>query len=234
MSVTLRRLRSVCLVSLAVGAACAGAACGGDAGAARAPQVAPPTKREATDKAHETELAQLKAATTKTLKSGAKLDVPAGWWLREIASGVAFQDPDRELTITLLEIDADSTDQAIKTALARLGRTAPTKIARNVHEKDQAGWDEIAETVWETPPSEQRIFAINVRRKDKKAWATLLEGKTPAFSRRGAQIQQIVLGLEVPGVTEEERHRRGPLGQAGASPRGRPPRAARDVHRERS
>ena len=205
MNVNLRRLSLRYLAPLAIGAACTSAACGGDAGgSARSPQTAPPVKREATDKTQETQFTQLSKATTKTLASGAKLDVPAGWWLRDVPKGVVFQDPERELTLTLIEIDADSTDAAVKSTLAKLGRTAPAKIAENVHERDQGGWDEVAETVWETPPSEQSIFAINVRRKDKKAWATLLEGKTTAFSRRGAQVQQIVLGLEVPGVTEED------------------------------
>jgi len=199
----LRRIRFACFAPVALAAVCSVSGCGGDAGG-RAPEVAPPAKREATDKALESPFAALNADTTKTLKSGAKLDVPAGWWMRDIASGVAFQDPERELTITLLEIEADSTDAAVKAALSKIGRAAPAKVARHVNEKDQAGWDEIAETVWETPPSEQRIFAVNVRRKDKKAWAAFLEGKTTAFSRRGAQVQQIVLGLEVPGVTDED------------------------------
>ncbi len=199
----LRPLRLSRIAPLVLGAGLAGSACGGGT-PAQPPHVAPPAKREAGGEVQETEFAALEAATTKTLKSGAKLEVPAGWWLRDVASGVAFQDPDRELTITLLEVDADSTEAAAKIALAKVGRTAPPKIARNIHDKDQAGWDEIAETVWETPPSEQRIFALNLRRKDKKTWATLLEGKTTAFSRRGAQIQQIVLGLEVPGVTDED------------------------------
>ncbi len=204
MNVTLRRLGFLCFAPLALGAATAGLACGGDARPAQDPHAATPAKREAGAKADETEFTSLKAAATKTLKSGAKIDVPAGWWLRDVANGVAFQDPDRELTITLLEVDAESTDAAAKLVLAKLGRAAPPKVMRNVHEKDQAGWDEVAETVWETPPSEQRIFALNVRRKDKKTWAALLEGKTTAFARRGAQVQQIVLGLEVPGVTEED------------------------------
>lgn len=202
----LRGLRPLCLASLALTAASSGVACGGDA---RTP--ASPTARDATRatgdeaaKAQETEFVALTADTTKTLKSGAKIDVPSGWWLRDVDGGVAFQDPDRELTITLLELDATSTDAATTLALSKLGRTAPPKIARKVHEADQAGWDEVAETVWETPPSERRVFALNLRRQGGRTWATLLEGKIEAFSRRGAQIGQIVLGLDVPGVADED------------------------------
>lgn len=201
----LRHLRSLWLAPLALGAACTGVACNGDARPpAQTPHSAAPAKREASTDTRATELTQLKADTTKTLKSGATLEVPAGWWLGDVANGVTFQDPDRELTLTLLELDAESTDAAAKKTLAMLGRTPPAKVQRSDQDKDMAGWDEIAETVWETPPSEQSIFALNVRRKGKRAWATLLEGKMTAFSRRGAQVQQIVFGLDVPGVTDED------------------------------
>ena len=163
-----------------------------------------PATSHASAKAEETEFVALKAETSKALKSGAKLGIPAGWWLRDIEGGVSFQDPDRELTITLVELDASSTDAASSMALSKLGRTAPAKVARQVHETDQAGWDEVAETVWETPPAEKRVFALNLRRQGGKTWATLLEGKTEAFSRRGAQVGQIVLGLGVPGVVDED------------------------------
>jgi CubicO group peptidase (beta-lactamase class C family) len=192
----LRHVRLFGLAPLALGALST-VACGGAASAPRA------TTSAKTDSAP-SDYTVLKADSSKTLKSGAKLDVPAGWWVKDLPNGVAFQDPDRELTISLLEIDADATDTAEKLALAVLGRTPPPKIMRNVHEKDQEGWDEVSETVWETPPSEERLFALNVRRKDKKSWATLLEGKTTAFSRRGSQVQQIILGLEVPGVADED------------------------------
>lgn len=202
MSVTARRLRSFCLATF-IGAAGASVACGGDARSpAQAPRGATPAKREA--RADETEFSALKAETSKTLKSGARIDVPAGWWLRDLADGVAFQDPDRELTITLLELDAESTEAASTMALEKLGRAAPAKLARDDREEGRDGWDETAEKEWETPPSEERIFALNLRRKGKRTWAALLEGKTTAFSRRGAQVQQIVLGLEVPGVTVED------------------------------
>jgi len=201
----LRGLRPLCFASLALAAVSSGIACGGEA---RAPEAPTPGSTSATPdasaKAQETEFVALKAETPKTLKSGAKLEIPAGWWVREIEGGVAFQDPDRELTITLLELDASSTDAAASMALSKLGRSAPPKVARQVHETDQAGWDEMAETVWETPPAEKRVFALNLRRQGGKTWATLLDGKTDAFSRRGAQVGQIVLGLEVPGVADED------------------------------
>ena len=58
----------------------------------------------------------------------------------------------------------------------------------------------MAETVWETPPVEKRVFALNLRRQGGKTWATLLEGKTEAFRGAARRSVRIVLGLEVPGV----------------------------------
>ncbi len=175
-------------------------ACGGGASV---PAPVPRTAQPAAPKA-EGGFVALKDVTAKKLPSGATLGVPAGWWMREVDAGLAFQDPDREITITLLEIDAPTTDAAMKAVFAKTGRTAPPKVLREVHELDIAGWDEVGETVWDTPPSEQRVFAVNVRRRGEKVWAALLEGKAPAFARRGAQVAEVVLGLKVPGVAEED------------------------------
>lgn len=177
--------------------------CGGGAAVpAPAPRAAKP---EATaPKKDKGGYVALRSEEKRTLPSGASLVVPNGWWLRDFDGGLAFQEPDREITITLLELDAKTTDEAMKAAFAKLGRTPPPKVLRNVHEVDVGGWDEVGETVWETPPSEQAVFAMNVRRRGEKVWAALLEGKAPAFARRGAQVAEIVLGLKVPGVAEED------------------------------
>lgn len=198
-------LRTFPVVAFSLAASFAVAGCGGGGGEASTTPRAPttPARREA-KATPASEFEVLARAASKTLPSGAKLDVPAGWWLRELAAGLAFEDPERELTITILEVDAETIDAAGQLALAKLGHPVPEKIARTARESDQQGWDDITDTVWETPPSEQRVFAMNVRRKGKKAWAAILEGKLAAFSRRGAQVQQAVMGLEVNGVTDED------------------------------
>ncbi len=195
-------LRNTCTPVLGILLAASLTACGGGAAPATSPKAA--EAKPKTDVSRRSDFVALTADAERPLPSGAKIGVPAGWWLKELESGLAFQDPEREITISLLEIEAPSTDVAMAAAFAKLGRAAPPKVLRAVHENDVAGWDEVGETVWETPPSEGRVLAMNVRRRGDKVWAALLEGKAPAFARRGAQVAQIVLGLKVPGVVEED------------------------------
>lgn len=189
------------------------AACGGPP----EPASAPPGARAATPASGPAKggaFVEVRADAIRTLPSGAKLPVVKGWFLEERPDGVVLQDPEREMTVTLLEIEVETAEAAVAEAVKRLGRPAP-KVERTTHDTDIAGWDEVIEQLYETPAAEARVYAMNVRRKGRIAWATLLEGKAAAFGRRGAQMKQIVGGLDVPGVADEDLSKNEPLALEG-------------------
>ena len=53
--------------------------------------------------------------------------------------------------MTLVEVESATTDAATAKAWERLGRSAPGKVKWSESRKDVGGWDEVAETSWETP-----------------------------------------------------------------------------------
>lgn len=158
---------------------------------------------------------QIEADEEKITPRGASVPAPKGWFVESRPDGLAFEDPERELRVTIVELDAPSSDAAVATALSRLGRTAPAKVKRQIREPDVSGWDEVYELVWETGP-EAPLMAINVRRSGSRTWAALIEGPMRAFGRRGAEMARIVGGLHVSGIEEEDLARSPVLPLAGA------------------
>ncbi|HEY8072857.1 MAG TPA: serine hydrolase domain-containing protein [Labilithrix sp.] len=178
----------------------------GEAAPAVAPAPAPPpvvVPSAAASAAPAPVASQLDADALESLASGATVPIPKGWWVTRRPDRLVLEDPDRELTITLGEIDQPTVEAGIGAMFARVGRKVPEKTARTDQNKDVAGWDEVVETVYETPPADGRVVAINARRKGARVWAALLDGKQSAFARRGAQLRQIVFGMKVPGVEDE-------------------------------
>lgn len=176
------------------------AACGG----APAPTASPSAAADAGASAEAGPFVEVREDGTRPTPAGAKVFVPAGWFVQARGDGFAFEEPDRELRMTLVELDTKRAEDAVAPALARVGKKAPEKIAQSTQDEDIAGWDEVVEHVYETTLTEGRIFAVNVRRKGGRAWVMVLDGKRAAFARRGAQLRQILGGLEVAGVADED------------------------------
>jgi CubicO group peptidase (beta-lactamase class C family) len=169
-----------------------------------APSRPPPSPAAAAPPAAETPFEKVLADTPRQTARGGTLTVPKGWFVRPRKDGFAFEEPDRELGLTLFEVDAETAPIAVAKAWASVARPAPAKIRHAQSHPDIAGWDEIAETAYETPTTEARVLAMNVRRKGNRAWVFLVEGKVAALQRRGAHVREIIGGLKVPGVEDED------------------------------
>jgi len=140
----------------------------------------------------------------RKLASGAAVFVPKGWFVKQTANRIVLEEPDHELVVTMVEIGADTTVAAITKAWESLAKKPPAKVDQTETLKDVSGWDEVTETVWDTPAAEQKILAMNARRKDKRAFVFLIDAKKAAIGRRGAQLRQIIGGLKVEGVQDED------------------------------
>src|SRR5690606_11195231 len=84
---------------------------------------------------------KIDAERVAKLRSGASLPLVAGWFVKERPDGLVLEEPDRELTVTLLEIPADDGEVAVGKAFAALGRDAPATVEKQTRENELAGWD---------------------------------------------------------------------------------------------
>src|SRR5689334_9872782 len=103
-------------------------ACAATAPAPTAPEPAAPLAEPAAAPVAEAPLEKVDADTPKKTPTGGALVVPKGWWVKARPDGFVFEEPDRELTVTLLEMEVVSTEQALHTAWASLGKVAPPKV----------------------------------------------------------------------------------------------------------
>jgi CubicO group peptidase (beta-lactamase class C family) len=138
------------------------------------------------------------------LPSGAKTTVPSGWSLTALEGGLFATDPDGELAVHLFVFEGSDARAAKDVALEAAGKDAPASVGDEVSLTDEGGWDEIFEVVHPPATPGATIFVVNVRRKGDRVVASVLEGKPGSFNKRNAQMRQIVFGMSMPGMEEED------------------------------
>ncbi len=200
-------LRAHTRALLAAVAAIAGAACLGPAPAtSRHVQAAPATPSpSAAGAASVATGARMLADDTKvTTESGATLVAAKGWWLTERAGVVILEDPDRALSLTLLETKEPDALKALGGAWqrARPGFTrtleeTPTRLP------PARGWEAITHVVYVTTQTERRVVEAIARRFGGVTYVALLDADAGANDRREAQIDAAIGTLRPPGMHEE-------------------------------
>jgi CubicO group peptidase (beta-lactamase class C family) len=140
---------------------------------------------------------------TLTSKSGATLDVVAGWSLGEGAGVVTLTGPEGDLTMTYLEVDADSGQHAIDAAWQQVQPGFALAVAKATDLPARDGWDGMSQDVYVTPAATQRVVIAAALGKGRTWRVFLVDGKQAALSRRGAQLGTIIGSLKAPGVTRE-------------------------------
>lgn len=145
----------------------------------------------------------LTADETITSASGATFTVAAGWSVAEAGGVITVVEPERELTLTYLELEAASGRAAIAAAWAKLrpGFALAEAQADDVPARD--GWDGITQLTYVTPEAEQRLVLAAALAKGTTWRLWLVEGKQAALGRRGAQLGTTVGSLRAPGVARE-------------------------------
>ncbi len=174
-----------------------------------------PTSNEVTTEAAKPEFGKVlgpaevvPAERELALAEDAKVTIPAGWRLEPRTGGMTATDPEGDLTITMLAFESSSAEAAKDQLLSYLKRSIKAGPAEEKSLTDEGGWDEIYELVQLPQSPGERIFIVNSRRIGGRVVATLLEGSPAAFNRRGAQLRQIVFGLAMKGVEEEDLSKR--------------------------
>ncbi len=197
---TRRVLSSVLVLSVACG------------GAEPKPQttLTPPTS--ATANASDAGVAPPVAAAAKTYTMtadgpvktarGATFPVGAGWHVTEKQGEIVLQDPERELSLAYVEVEAEHAKAAIEAAWKMHDSKFALAPKREIAPPPVAPWEEIVQIVYEATPA-TRVVLANARRIGKTVWVAILEAPASALDRRGAQVQNTFDKLEGPGIARE-------------------------------
>ncbi len=139
-----------------------------------------------------------------TLPSGATLKVAADWIVTELADGLRLEDPERELKVDVVEVDAaGGLEGAIATAWARRRPGFDREVLAASDSPGREGWDLSRWTQYKTSPEEARAVSAYAARKGSQAVVLLVEGARAAAQRRGSQLALVFGGLRPAGYVRE-------------------------------
>ncbi|MHB8568750.1 MAG: serine hydrolase domain-containing protein [Metallibacterium sp.] len=119
--------------------------------------------------------------------------LPKGWTSAEGMRALTLVGPERDLQIAFVATAKVGESHAIAAAAWRLlDPTFDSIIARQVEQPSTSGWDLATEIFYRTPTTERRVVLAFVRTLRDRAYVNLISGTVAAFSRREAQIAELI------------------------------------------
>ena len=148
----------------------------------------------------------MKQDTKLTTSTGATFTVPQGWHISHSKGLSVMREPQKELMIALVEMQAPTVDDAIAQAWKRwkpdFART-PRTVRVISKPPESQGWDEMVQAVYEAKPEERRVILALARRKGAVYYVMLTDGANDAVGRLGPPLNTIMESLDVPGRKKE-------------------------------
>ena len=135
--------------------------------------------------------------------SGCTFTAQKGWFVSEYPDRIQLEEPDHELTVTLIENNENDAEQAALAAWKQVHPNFSHIIQHRIQGVAQDGWDEIVQFMYDTSGQENRFVYAVVRRIAKKWYVELFDGTKAAFDRRMAGALLIDTSFKVPGMQEE-------------------------------
>ncbi len=108
---------------------------------------------------------QLPAETKVETAWKATISVPASFYIAEGKDVVRIQDPDREVTLSLVAVDAEDRKAALAAAWKLVDPAFSLAIAEDHDLPGREGWDAMGQTVYVTKTEDQRLVIAVARRK---------------------------------------------------------------------
>jgi len=144
------------------------------------------------------------AERSLTLPSGATLKVPTDWTVTESKDGLTLEDPEKQLKVEVIEVDASAGMKA--TISAAWSRRRPGFNRQELASSDspgREGWDLFHWARYKTSPEESRRVSAFAARKDAQGVVILVDGSLAAAQRRSSQIALVSDSLRPAGYVRE-------------------------------
>ena len=135
--------------------------------------------------------------------SGATFTVPKGWHVTENHGVLVLEEPDRGLSIRMIEVESSDAPSALASAWTKVEPGFKRQVKQSATPPPREGWEAITQITYETSSAESKLVIGVARKKGNLEYLALIEGDIGAADRRGAQLQAILTGFKAPGVAEE-------------------------------
>jgi CubicO group peptidase (beta-lactamase class C family) len=145
----------------------------------------------------------LAADTPTTTARGATFTAPKGWVLAKKGSGLQLYAPERDLTLTLVEVAEMDAEKAVAQAWPTADPTFARKPKQTAKLPARDGWDEVTQITYEATAAEARVVIAVARRKGGVHYVALIDGAAAGLDRRGAELMTAIGSFKAPGVEEE-------------------------------
>jgi CubicO group peptidase (beta-lactamase class C family) len=139
-----------------------------------------------------------------TLPSGATLKVATDWMVTESKAGLTLQDPEKQLKVELVEVDASAgMNAAISAAWSRRSPGFKRQELASSDSPGREGWDLFHWSEYKTSPEESRSVSAFAAKKGSLTVVLLVDGPLAAAQRRSAQIALVQESLRPAGYVRE-------------------------------
>jgi CubicO group peptidase (beta-lactamase class C family) len=129
--------------------------------------------------------------------------LPKGWTVSRPDSPLTVVGPELDLRMFFFsELIAGSVDELVRAAWRQIDPGFDSSIRQQAEMPSTDGWDTTVQIVYDTPANENRLVLAFVRMLGGRAYINLIDGTTAAFSRRSAQISEIINGWKPIGLCE--------------------------------
>lgn len=136
--------------------------------------------------------------------SGATFEAPKGWFVTDKGGVLVLDDPERDLTLTLVEISGEpEPSKAIQAAWKKVAPDFRREVKQTANLPARDGWDAVTQLVYDTGGTSPRTVIGIARRKGTAQYVALVDGENAGLDRRGAQLMTILSTFKAVGVEEE-------------------------------
>jgi len=145
-----------------------------------------------------------RAERNLTLPSGATLTVAAGWTVTERKDGLTIEDPEKELKIEVVEVDAGAgLNASVAAAWASRAPGFDRQELSSFESPGREGWDLHHWVAYKISPEESRTVSGYASQKGSLATVMLVDGSLAAAQRRSSESSLIFASLRPAGFVRE-------------------------------
>jgi CubicO group peptidase (beta-lactamase class C family) len=139
-----------------------------------------------------------------TLPSGATLKVAADWMVTESKDGLTLEDPEKQLKVELVEVDASAgMNAAVSAAWSSRNPGFKRQELASSDSPGREGWDLFHWSEYKTSPEESRRVSAFAAKKSSRAVVLLVDGPRAAAQQRSSQIALVRESLRPVGYVRE-------------------------------